>query len=277
MNIPSIRDNPIFYIGILVILEQGIGQGTVSLTNVVPESWVPYIKGWCNLLAFFGTTIMTAVAAPSAFAKTAPPAAKVGALIILGLLLLAPDHAYAQAQSPKIGGPLGHALDKIDEKRAQGVASGNDVKLTGDPVTDLHNAITKGGQKLILHLKESYALAMAKGPSGALADNTSAMCTKALVPIVSLVVNGPPTGTLDPTDPMNLTADEQKMAADTGEPEGPVVKIEKLRILRLALSSPALNDACGALVQDEVKNAQNLVGKITSLITGAGLLGVGIP
>lgn len=67
------------------------------------------------------------------------------------------------------------------------------------------------------------------------------------------------------------------MAADTGEPEGIIVKVEKLRILRLVLTSPALNNACGALVQDEVKNGQNLIGKITSLITGAGLAGIGIP
>jgi hypothetical protein len=38
--------------------------------------------------------------------------------------------------------------------------------------------------------------------------------------------------------------------------------------------SGALNQACGPLVQDEVKQAKNLIGGITSLITGAGLLGI---
>lgn len=194
----------------------------------------------------------------------------------------------AMAQDRRGGAPAGQAVptvpnliqkgvNDINQRNASQIASGNDIKLTGDPVTDLHNAIVKGGQKLIMHLKQSYALAEAKGTSGTAADNTSATCTKALVPIVSLVVNGPPTGTLAADDPMNLTDAEKTMAADASEPEGVIVKIEKLRILRLALNSPALNDACGALVQDEVKNAQSLVGKITSLITGAGIAGLSIP
>lgn len=146
-------------------------------------------------------------------------------------------------------------------------------KATGDPIADLHCVIKAGGAKLIVHLKQSYALASAPGAApGSTTDNTSAMCTKAIVPIVSLVVNGPKSGTLAADDPMAFTADETALASNTSEPDGPIVIIEKLRILRLALQSPALNDACGALVQDEVKNAQSLVGKVTSLITGAGIL-----
>jgi len=71
---------------------------------------------------------------------------------------------------------------------------------------------------------------------------------------------------------MALTPDEVTLASNASELDGPIVVIEKIRILRLAIQSPALNDACGALVQDEVKNAQSLVGKVTSLITGAGIL-----
>ena len=190
--------------------------------------------------------------------------------------LAAPKKPLSETLPGPKDGPVHTELRAIEQKQAAGVASGNDIKLTGDPITDLHNAIEKGGQKLILHLKQSYALAMAKAASGSVADNTSAMCTKALVPIVSLVVNGPPTGTLDAADPMNLSDAEKTMATDTGEPEGTIVKIEKLRILRLALNSTALNDACGALVQDEVRNAQGLIGKVTSLITGIGLLPAGM-
>ena len=149
-------------------------------------------------------------------------------------------------------------------------------RATGDAVADLHCVIQAGGKKLILHLKQSYALAMGSTVSGgsadSKADNTSATCTKALVPIVDLVVNGPKPGTITDTDPMALTADEKTEAANTSEPAGPIVVIEKLRILRLAIQSPALNDACGALVQDEVKQGQNLIGKLTSLITGVGIL-----
>jgi len=149
-------------------------------------------------------------------------------------------------------------------------------KATGNAIADLHCVLKAGGAKLILHLKQSYALASAPGANGGIVDNTSAMCTKAFVPIVDLVVNGPKAGTISPPDPMALTADEQALAANTSEPDGPLVVIEKIRILRLAIQSPALNDACGALVQDEVKNAQGLVGKLTSLVTGAGMLGFGL-
>jgi hypothetical protein len=55
----------IMYLGLLVSIEQAIGHGTVSLTNIVPPDWQPYITSWCNLLAWVGTAIMTWQAAIS--------------------------------------------------------------------------------------------------------------------------------------------------------------------------------------------------------------------
>jgi len=52
-------------IGLLVIIEQGIGHGSVSLTNLVPADWAPYITAWANFLAFVGTSAMTYQAAVS--------------------------------------------------------------------------------------------------------------------------------------------------------------------------------------------------------------------
>jgi hypothetical protein len=31
------------YLGLLVAVDQAIGHGTVSLTNLIPEDWVPYV------------------------------------------------------------------------------------------------------------------------------------------------------------------------------------------------------------------------------------------
>lgn len=59
----------IVYLGVLVMIEQGIGQGTVSLTNVVPADWAPWISSWCNLLAFVGTSVMTGLGAVSSSSK----------------------------------------------------------------------------------------------------------------------------------------------------------------------------------------------------------------
>jgi hypothetical protein len=53
------------YLGMLVAIEQAIGHGTVSLTNLVPADWATYITSWCNFLAFVGTSIMTYQAAVS--------------------------------------------------------------------------------------------------------------------------------------------------------------------------------------------------------------------
>lgn len=56
-------------IGLVVTIQTAIGHGTVSLTNVVPEAWAPYVTSWCNLLAFVGTATMTALSAYSSSAK----------------------------------------------------------------------------------------------------------------------------------------------------------------------------------------------------------------
>lgn len=223
---------------------------------------------------------------PALMAKDAAKAASVLLAIFALSMLMANGSAMAQvklrppqvtgdfAADAKVNLGIGTAVPANATTTPSGTKLGDSgCKATGDPIGDLHCVIKAGGAKLILHLKQSYALSSAPGSNGAVStDNTSAMCTKALVPIVDLVVNGPKAGTLPAGDPMALTTDEITLAANPGELDGPIVVIEKIRILRLAIQSPALNDACGALVQDEVKNAQSLIGKVTSLITGAGIL-----
>lgn len=48
-------------ISALVAIEMAIGHGTVSLTNAIPDSWIPRVQAWCNILAFVGTTIIAAL------------------------------------------------------------------------------------------------------------------------------------------------------------------------------------------------------------------------
>jgi hypothetical protein len=73
----------VFYLGILVTIQTAIGQGAVSLTNVFPEMWIPYVKGWSQFLGFIGTAIMTAMSGASS--KNAGPLVK--AAILAALLL----------------------------------------------------------------------------------------------------------------------------------------------------------------------------------------------
>lgn len=96
------------YLGLLVVIEQAIGHGTVSLTNLVPLDWAPYITSWCNFLAFIGTSIMTyqaAVSSPASgpLANTSiAPAVKAAILLaaLLGSLAL-PGGAHAQLKTPQ--------------------------------------------------------------------------------------------------------------------------------------------------------------------------------
>lgn len=198
-------------------------------------------------------------------AKAAAAAAPVLALAIVVALLMASPSAQA-AGLVKPSGNLANDMQAV-------LHPGETPLLTGDPVADLHSAMKKGGSKLIMHLKRQYALAIAPLSDGAgPIDPIAAPCAKALVPIVDLVVNGPKATAVAAGDPMALTADEQTAAADTDQIDGIVVQVEKLRILRIAVQSPALTIACGPLVQDEVKQSKNLMGGLTSLITGTGLL-----
>lgn len=61
-------------IGVLVVIEQAVGQGTVKLTDAIPAAWIPGVISWCNILAFIGTALMTAMTAYSS--KAAGPLAK---------------------------------------------------------------------------------------------------------------------------------------------------------------------------------------------------------
>lgn len=189
-------------------------------------------------------------------------------IFALVLLIASASSGYAQTALQNLA-----KRNDINNPSAKPAAS---LTLTGDPIADLHTAIKQGGAKLILHLKQSYALASATNSDGAMVDPITAPCTKALVPIVDLVLNGPKAAAPGTSDPMALTPAEVTLAADPSAIDGPLVQIEKLRILRIALQSSQLTISCGPFVQDEVKNAKNLAGGITSLITGAGLLGGGL-
>ncbi len=48
-------------ISFLVAVEMAIGHGTVSLTNAIPETWIPRVQAWCNILAFIGSTAVAAL------------------------------------------------------------------------------------------------------------------------------------------------------------------------------------------------------------------------
>jgi hypothetical protein len=59
----------IFWLGILVTIQQGFVSGTLSFTDMFPGDWIPYIVAWNKALAFGGVAIMTALTGISSAAK----------------------------------------------------------------------------------------------------------------------------------------------------------------------------------------------------------------
>lgn len=107
----SLKDNPIFYLGILVSIQQGIVSGTVHLTNMLPAAWIPPVTAWNGFLCFAGTVIMTALAAPG---RVPAAAAKLIAWLAVGTvafaLMVAPAHAQqgerGNVRAPQVKLPI---------------------------------------------------------------------------------------------------------------------------------------------------------------------------
>jgi hypothetical protein len=58
-----------FWLGVIVLIEQAIGHGSIALTHMVPLAWQPAIIDWSNALQFCGVTIMTYQAGYSSDAR----------------------------------------------------------------------------------------------------------------------------------------------------------------------------------------------------------------
>jgi hypothetical protein len=137
----------VVFLGIALMIEQGIGQGSVSLTNVVPLDWIPYVKGWSALLAFIGTTVMTGMSAYSSKdagmmipTPSVPPAVKalIGFLIIgVALSFAMPAQAANGVSFPKLK-PLSLPLQKTVP-----AAPAANPPTSNDPIADLMDKLEK--------------------------------------------------------------------------------------------------------------------------------------
>lgn len=87
--------NPSFWIVVLVVLvniQTAIGRHDISLEHMFPASWIDSIVAWHVFLAYIGTAIIGAIAAPSAFRKAGAAAA---VLIVAFVLMFSPGVARA--------------------------------------------------------------------------------------------------------------------------------------------------------------------------------------
>lgn len=55
-----------FWLGVVVTVTLAVGNGTVTLTHAIPDSWIPVVVAWNQLLAVLGSAILTALHGVSA-------------------------------------------------------------------------------------------------------------------------------------------------------------------------------------------------------------------
>lgn len=203
----------IMYLGLIVSIEQAIGHGTVSLTNIVPATWAPYVTSWCNLLAFIGTAIMTGQAAISSNAPgpllTPPPSTPTIVKILLAAFVLSaflvPDPA--SAQSPRARPAAAPQIDLIQKMKDDFTAK-TGVQATGDLPFDLLQALDK---KLLPDLQYALKLAQATG------STVTAPCYQAWIDMINTQQTAVQTKNADgttadiPTPDPHLVTDFERM------------------------------------------------------------------
>lgn len=140
------------------------------------------------------------------------------------------------------------------------------ASLTGNPLADLLNAITTQGNALITDLQNALNLANYQLPGGTtVADPIAATAIQALIPLVQLVINGPPAAT---------TAGTSTTAPATPAAPGIMTEAEKLRIISMTVQSTAFKQAVSPFLVDTVQQVQGLINGLMTLFTGGAIAGL---
>lgn len=151
--------NWVVWLGILVAIETQIGNGSMSLANMVPDTWIPFVKAWSANLGSIGALIMSAGAFGQRPAGqiTITPSAVAKALILAFAvsLLLGSGSAHAQSRHQQVD-PFQQMVDKAKADFTKKTG----VQATGDVPFDLLRALDA---KLLPDLKYAKALADATG------------------------------------------------------------------------------------------------------------------
>lgn len=58
---PNIDPTVRFWIGVVVTVAIGVSAGTLTLTNAVPHDWIPVVTAWAGIIAFLGSSLLTAL------------------------------------------------------------------------------------------------------------------------------------------------------------------------------------------------------------------------
>lgn len=99
----GIHPNWLVLVGIVILLAQAVGQGTINFSDALPAAYIPRIDAWCRIIAVTGNLVMTGMGMVSSsgtgmLVGTQPPAGAKNAILFFilasgSILLLA--HARA--------------------------------------------------------------------------------------------------------------------------------------------------------------------------------------
>jgi hypothetical protein len=170
------------------------------------------------------------------------------AILILFLVLLTAP-AMAQQRKDLLGVPGG-----IVHPLTQGTSA---ASTESDPLAQL---AAKFNADLNSDLANALALASQKDAAGNVADQTAVPCYSALLNLNALI-----NGLAIAVTPTNITGPQV------------VSRLEKLRILKNALSNQNFKDACAPLVQDIQQTGTQFLGQVLSIVGGAAKLGIALP
>jgi hypothetical protein len=252
----------IMWLGLAVTIEQAIGHGTVSLTNIIPASWAPYVTAWCNLLAFIGTSIMTYQAAVSGpqtgpliklpdFPPVTPTVVKILIVTFALSFLVAGGPANAQKLKPlKLTGDLAADI-KANNANAKAAITGQPAdpkaalpcmdirvlfKLTPDNIlptakacwTDANNQLVSDTQRALTSAQNFKGSPTGNSSGAAVGDNDAINC---LTPALALFQ----AAAIIPAVPAVLNADGSVKTPEVPEQDpGPILLYQKYREFTLA-------------------------------------------
>lgn len=288
------------YLGLAVIIEQGIGHGTVSLTNLIPVDWAPYVTSWANFLAFVGTSIMTYQAAVSspiagpAINTPIAPAVKAAIMLVVlsGTLLAMPSNSQAQTphklKPPAVtGDPVADVktdLQNLGLIPVPGAASGVSKNSDGTVSCNFNIFANLNPKNLLATIQAcvsdvnssfepdvAAALDSANAYSGS-GDQTGIQCLKPALAIVQAGIERPAVVAV-PEQPATATsAAVPAVAAVAGYKPGAITLFQKFREFTLA-GGPT---ACQNWVQGTIQGAVAPVVGTVAGVAGAAVLGGGL-
>lgn len=240
---PTIDPKITFWLGVLTTVFIGISSGTIHLTNMIPETWIPTVTAWSAFFAFMNSAFLTAAAGFSSsargpIAKLIDPPKAVVAILAIGMSVLAFGWATPADAQENRAGRLPPLINPLNQNKPQRLTSPQDIAAAID--------------KLFLpDFQYASALAHATG------NKVTAPCWDAWVKLIQ--------------------ARQQQLTGPDGQP---LIKPDPHLVTDLELLSEMLRQlqpdsdisvGCGAMASATTKDIGTFVNTI---LTGGGITGL---